>query len=442
MAEKISEHTFQYANYKFEWGGLHLPLRDARRLQHEYDELASEVVERLQALAQTQRAQVKQKLHTSTDAIDLYALLRQHYAEEDILQKFWSEVHAVPEWVDWAQIERGQKFFYRYAMANIMGFVLQGFIGENTAASSTVEVLVRTGGFSVRALRQRLMATFQLILQVSESIEALQPGGSGHSTAVRVRLLHSSVRNRIMKLAKEKPDYFDLATYGPPANHLDSIHSIATFAANHMWLQLPQMGVFPTDQDKADYIALWRYVGYLLGTPDEYFASVAKAKATMESMLAHELRLTPTSHIVCHNFLEFLTDLPPFNVSADFIAAGSRKLNGDQFCDDLGMARPGGYAYACFQGQCWMLRFLALVQQNIPSADRFVTNWFKAMLHKWVIHSKSGLSGGSKMGFKHVPRLDKLTTKENAPWAGRKISQPFLSLFTAGDSLLHEILDS
>lgn len=401
--------TCEFGNYRFQWTELHLPREKTDPLRYEYDELGSKVVDKLQEISKRK----DQEAGTRRARTDLYALLEENHENDETLEEFWNEVHTVPEWVDWDQLERGQKFFYRYAPANLMGFALQGFMGENSASSGVAEVLVRTGGFSTRVLLRRLLETFQFLLQATKSLEAVKPGGEGHVTTVRVRLLHSSVRQRIMKLVRSRPDYFDVAKFGVPVNKLDSIHSITTFACNHMWLQLPQMGVYPNEQETADYIALFRYLGYVLGTPDHYFDTVPKAKAAMESMLIHELHVTPTSLIVGHNFVECLKDLPPFNISAQFIEAGSRVLNGDELCDSLGLGRPGFYSYACFKGHCWLVQVLALAQQNIPFLDRTITRFWKNALHEAVILSKGGLNGGSNFDFKHVPRVGRLTGRED-----------------------------
>lgn len=404
--------TRKFGNYRFEWTDLHLAREETDPLRYEYDELGSEVVEKLQEIAKKQKEQEARDGRNQAKT-DLYALLSDNYKNDEILARFWNEVHKVPEWVDWAQLERGQKFFYRYAPANLMGFALQGFMGENSAASGVVEVLVRTGGFSTRVLLRRLLETFQFLLEATKSLDAIKPGGEGHVTTVRIRLLHSSVRQRIMKLVESRPDYFDVKKFGVPVNKLDSIHSIATFACNHMWLQLPLMGVYPSHQEIADYIALFRYLGYVLGTPDRYFDTVPKAKAVMESMLVHELHVTPTSLIVGHNFIQCLKDLPPFNISAQFIEAGSRVLNGDDLCDSLGLGCPSWYSYACFRGHCWLVRLLALAQQNIPSVDSVIAEFWKDALHTAVIQSKGGLGGGTKFEFKHIPRVDRVTGREN-----------------------------
>jgi len=92
----------------------------------------------------------------------------------------------------------------------------------------------------------------------------------------------------------------------------------------------------------------------------------------MESMLVHELAVTETSLVVCHNFVKCLVDLPPFNISKGFIEAGSRVLNGDELCDQLEMGRPGWVSYACFQGHCWTVSALARAQRLSPKFDRWV----------------------------------------------------------------------
>jgi hypothetical protein len=63
---------------------------------------------------------------------DLFAILRDHHQEDDFLSDFWKDLHEVPEWVDWEQIERGQKFFSRYFVANCNLFALQAFVRGNT----------------------------------------------------------------------------------------------------------------------------------------------------------------------------------------------------------------------------------------------------------------------------------------------------------------------
>jgi hypothetical protein len=47
---------------------------------------------------------------------DLYGLLRDHAEEDPKLQELWTQINTVPDWVDWAQIQRGQDVFFRYGL--------------------------------------------------------------------------------------------------------------------------------------------------------------------------------------------------------------------------------------------------------------------------------------------------------------------------------------
>jgi ribosomal protein S28E/S33 len=399
----IAEDLRTVGNYSFHWTKEHIPKEKTDPLRFKHDELGAATINIIQKIHQREQEAHKQR-GEQIEKLDMFATLEVSRHHDETLKKFWTQVNTVPDWVNWEQLERGQRFFYRYALGNIIGFALQGFVGENSASASVVEVLLRTGGFSTRSLRRRLLETFQLVLEVTHSLEFIKPGGKGHETTVRVRLLHSMVQQRMLRVAEVKgPSYYDTSIHGVPINTLDSIHALATFSCNHAWQQLPHMGIRPPQQEIDDYIALWRYVGHVIGTPTDFFATISQAKAIMESLSYNELRITPSSLVVGHNFVEALKDLPPVNISAGFIQAGSRRLNGDDICDQLGMGHPGWYPYACFKGHCWLIVVLATAQRWIPSFEAWSIQFCRKTLHNSIIHSKYGLKGGSLLDFKYVP---------------------------------------
>jgi hypothetical protein len=140
-----------------------------------------------------------------------------------------------------------------------------------------------------------------------------------------------------------------------------------------MWMQLPRLGVVPTRQEKEDYVALLRYIAYVVGTPHSYFETPERAKTLMESLYVHELKVTETSHTIVYNFLQCLINLPwPFYLSRSFIEAGIRWINGGQLSDELGLGRPGYLQYAAFAGSCLLSIELAWAQRMIPMFDDFI----------------------------------------------------------------------
>jgi hypothetical protein len=175
----------------------------------------------------------------------------------------------------------------------------------------------------------------------------------------------------MMKLAASKNGYFDLQKHGVPINSADSMHSIATFGCNPIWLQLPRLGITPTPQEAEDYMALFRYVGYVIGTPQECFRSAAKGKACMESI---EMTLYPTdkSKVLGHNFIECLKNIPPLNLSRPFIEAGTRVINGEDHGKLIGISKPGLLSYCQFYGLCFTLRGMTLVQRFSPRFENYL----------------------------------------------------------------------
>jgi hypothetical protein len=349
-------------------------------LRQEYDELGSRTLERLLDLTgqtnPTQGCPLPKK--------DLYSTLEALHESDPVLQEFWNSTQSVPAWVDWESIQRGQNLFYRFAIANIIGFALQGFIGENAAAFGPAEVLVRTGGLSARNLLQRVMETFQWLLEVTECLSSIQPGGKGHISTIKVRLLHASVRRRILQLAEARPQYFDTDAYGIPVNTYDSILTVSFFCCNPVWIQLPQLGVHPTPTEIHDFVAMYRYLSYVLGVPDVYFRSSEQAKATLDAMLAEKKAPSESSRKIAHAFIDCLADREPVRVSRDFIEAGSRVMNPAKLCDDLKLGRPGLIYYMAFMGLGWTLKLLALVQRASPYLDTVITKVREtAIQHEW-----------------------------------------------------------
>jgi hypothetical protein len=125
------EETISKWGYSFRWTDSHLAQETIKVLRQEYDILGAAALERIQAVRAALLEENKAK-GTSPPPNDLYILLRDHHDKDETLFQFWDELHTVPDWVDWDQLERGQRFFYRYAIANIVGFALQGFMAENS----------------------------------------------------------------------------------------------------------------------------------------------------------------------------------------------------------------------------------------------------------------------------------------------------------------------
>ncbi|KAK5944597.1 hypothetical protein PMZ80_003879 [Knufia obscura] len=342
---------------------------------------------------------------------DLYDLLKNNHHRDPRLTALWTQVNTVPPWVDWAQIARGQDVFYRYGGATLTGLAYQSLLG-GMGANRVVEVLARTGGFGVNVARHRLFETTQHILQCTRSLESIQPGGEGFASSIRVRLLHASVRQRILKLTKTRPSYYDVQEYGIPINDLDSIATIGTFSGTIIWLSLPRQGIFLRQQEIQDYIALWRLIAHYIGTPTEYFSTPPRAKSMMESLLMNEINPSQTSQTLANNIIRALENQPPAYASRSFLEANARWLNGGELCDALGLGRPSYYHTCLVAGQCILFMFVCYLNRSIDYLDKRKVANLKRIFWQLIVESKFGLKGEeTAFEFKYVPMFDTVTYK-------------------------------
>jgi hypothetical protein len=423
--------------YTFEFSDQHLTPETCEPLKRSYDTFGEAVLNRLNEISPPDQKNLPrnnsrhvpqetspdqknidadapirndEKEATKSPRRDLYAILRDNAPTDPLLGRFWDEVNTIPPWVDWAQIERGQDVFYRYGGACLTGLAYQSLLG-GMGATRVVETLARTGGFSTKVARSRLFETTQHILQCTKSLSSIQPGGDGFASTLRVRLLHVAVRQRILALENARPGYYNTAEWGIPINDLDSMATIATFSATLIWISLPRQGIYIREQEKKDYIALWRYIGHIIGCPTEgFFDTPAHAKRVMEALLLYEIKPTPTSKVLANNIIRSLEGQPPGYASADFLTASARWLNGNDLCDQLGLQRPSPYYWILMSGQCLFFCFFCYTYRSVPSWDRQKIALLKRVFFDIIVNTKYGLKGEeTKFEFKYVPEYETVT---------------------------------
>ncbi|OAL25800.1 hypothetical protein AYO20_10355 [Fonsecaea nubica] len=436
------ENTRTAWGYTFQITSNHLTLEQAHPMKYTYDVLGEECYDILNRLSSSLPNQADPQVRDDTPSEsvehpsqapsstlngsadttqpptpsprpkrDLYLLLRDHHSSNPKLQELWDEVTTVPSWVDWEQISRGQDVFYRYGAATLTGLAYQSLLG-GMGANRVVEVLARTGGFSVKVARHRLFETTQHILECTRSLESIQPGGAGFASSVRVRLLHAAVRQRIMQLCKTRPSYYSVEKYGVPINDLDCIATIGTFSATIIYLSLPRQGIFLRRQEVEDYIALWRLIAHYVGTPTEYFATPERAKCMMESLLLNEINPSNTSQVLANNVIRCLENQPPTFASRSFLEVNARWLNGNELADALGLGRPGPWYWALMAGQCIFFACLCYTYRAIPALDRRKIDTLRRVFWAVIVEGKYGLAGDQTVfEFKYVPEFGLGTAK-------------------------------
>ncbi|KAI9789008.1 MAG: hypothetical protein M1835_001958 [Candelina submexicana] len=369
--------------YEFDWTPEHFTPNQLHPLKFSYDVLGEECLDRLNAISPPSGAALPRRSGkysgndygkaeklgepniSTAPKRDLYALLKENADTDEKLGQLWKEVNTIPEWVDWAQIDRGQQIFYRYG-------------------------------------------------------DSIQPGGAGHASSIRVRLLHAAVRQRIMKLTHQRPEYYNVKDWGIPINDLDCIATIGTFSATLIWLSFPRQGIWLRDQEIKDYVALWRLVAHYVGTPTEFFDTPKKARAIMESLLISEIDPTRMSMVLANNIVMSLAGQPPTFASRDFLYASARWLNGPELSDRLGLGSPSLYYYSLVVGQCLFFMGLCYFYRSIPYLDRRKIAALRRVFYALIVEHKHGLGEETYFELKYIPDFGQTTEMDEPEEVGLK----------------------
>ena len=174
----------------------------------------------------------------------------------ECLRTLFSQVDALPRWVDYDRMNLGGQTYRRMGMlavAVLSSWALMN--GYHSAAA--VKPLAFTGQLGERAPR-RLAETGRYITEVVQP-DAMGRFESGFKLAVRVRVMHAQVRVMIRRSGK-----WDDEALGVPINQADMLGTLIEFSL----LVLEggrQLGFHFTDDEAEALVHLWRYNGHVQG---------------------------------------------------------------------------------------------------------------------------------------------------------------------------------
>lgn len=111
--------------FEFKWTSEHLTADDMRPMMFTYDTLAEDALNRLDEISPPPAAPPRPEANAPPPSADdekkrppprdLVALIKEHAATDEVIGRLWEQANTVPEWVNWEQIERGQRVFLRYS---------------------------------------------------------------------------------------------------------------------------------------------------------------------------------------------------------------------------------------------------------------------------------------------------------------------------------------
>jgi hypothetical protein len=363
-----------------------------------------------------------------------------HDCNDALPAKFYRHYHdRIPPWVDWEQIQRGIDIFLAYLPAAGCALYYRSLIGgfsipkivevlvatrylvpasmgrrrqqngmrdvnrsegcSNDDRKRTMERLMDTGGFMACCFAPPQQKEPHL----PPPAEALRPGELGWKAALRVRVLHAKVRRSLLRSKS-----WDMKN-GTPINQEDMAATLLAFSVNVLMGIEYVAGRPLSEEDQRDYLALWRYLGWLLGvdTPEEGGSSnstigerlppldpcglnkccdgetakkdaILHSYATLESMILHLLHPNEQSCQLVHHLLSF-------NGRVQFRSDMCRRFLGDPLSDNLGITNGSTVMIRCTVYLVLMfLRCYTLLAMTFPRIRQMFIQWHGAFYMRFL----------------------------------------------------------
>jgi len=260
----------------------------------------------------------------------------------DAANEFMDKYAQIPVWVDMQQIQRGQAVFWRYA-SPMLALLLHFSLIVGVSAPMVNQVLLSTGYLTKVSPRtfRRLLETTSWLVTCMET-NSLEPNGPGWEATMRVRFLHAKVRQRI----RNSTSWYDEEKFGVPINQEDMFATICAFSMGPA-AGLRRMGLDWTAEQRRDFVALWRYIAWLMGVDDDVNSMTCfdRGAASAMSIVLHISRPDETSRQIAQALLQSCADfvhaeiMPSYTSEAwyHFLVQMTRVVVGDDYALALGL---------------------------------------------------------------------------------------------------------
>ncbi|KAI0243993.1 hypothetical protein L0F63_004280 [Massospora cicadina] len=247
------------------------------------------------------------------------------------IQDFISTDNCPLSWVDMDQIRRGQEFYWETFHDNGRILMNHSLISD-FAVSSIVRVLTCTGYLAnPKSAYRRGVETAYMVSSAMERTQ-LVPWGRGWRSVVGVRLMHAQARQHATRVSKRS----NRPLLGVAINQQDLMFTLLLFSVTVI-LGYDKLGVKYTTQQRDDYMATFRYIGYLIGVddPNNQLANFTTALALKQSLDVYLIQPNKESAHMTKVVLQSFQYNPPFFLSFRHHVQLVRLLMGESLANEL-----------------------------------------------------------------------------------------------------------
>jgi len=240
-----------------DFSGAEVSFKDFDKFSHYFyhvDELGDDVVKEVY---------LTKKFQEASREIEQY--IRKGVSETDevpaSVQSLFQQTQAVPKWLDSNLLKSGAELCMRSNVDSLISLRDYCLIGGYDYAYLNKPLIV-TEALKKGAVK-RLSETLDFWVNATR-YNALEIHAKGYEFAIKTRLIHSYARLSIKKHYKN----WDTENWGEPINSWDMMATYIGFSLVFLH-SLKKLGNTFSDDEERGLFHLWKYVGYLLGIPED-----------------------------------------------------------------------------------------------------------------------------------------------------------------------------
>ena len=205
----------------------------------------------------------KKKYHEASREIEQY--IRKGVSEESNVPKsvkqLFTQTQEIPLWLDSKLLKLGAELCMRCNLDSLISLRDYCLMGGYDFAYLN-KPLVATEALKKGAVK-RLSETLDFWVNVTR-YDALEIHKKGYEFAIKTRLIHSYAR----LIIKDKYKDWDTENWGEPINSWDMMATYIGFSLVFLH-SLHKLGNVISEEEENGLFHLWKYVGYLLGIPED-----------------------------------------------------------------------------------------------------------------------------------------------------------------------------
>lgn len=284
------------------------------------------------------------------------------------LQAYVHAARSLPHWADSARIERAEVLFMEHGALSCM-LLFCASLPECYVIPDLSDVLHAAGQLEQHT-EHRIRSTAAMIFPVMMHGGLTRPDGAGVAQVLKVRLIHATIRNLILRgdpataggtgadgaipplpLPPERPPSlpatlfthgWDVQRDGLPCNQQELAYTLLTFG--YVFLRsLRRLGIGLSPSDEEAYLHTWNVVGHLLGIDRALMvhtlADGAELLARMQARGRAHVQPPDSRPALGAALMRTMEQALPWPVIRPFPRLMTRHLCGRRTARDLGLAR-------------------------------------------------------------------------------------------------------